>query len=134
MTINFQINNKYFLFTVILFAIEILIAVFVHDSFVRPFFGDFLVVIFIFYFFKSFTKISDWNIAWISLATSYLIEYFQYLNILKMLELNQNKLAVIIMGNSFAWEDMVAYTLGILAVLCFEINFIQYYFPKTKLQ
>ncbi len=134
MKTKFQVNQIYLLFTITLFILEILIAIFVHDRFIRPFFGDFLVVIFMFYFFKSFTKLSDWNIAWISLSISYLVEIFQYFHILRFLGFSHNKIAIIIAGNSFAWEDMVAYTLGILAVLCFEMNFIQYYFPKTKLQ
>jgi Protein of unknown function (DUF2809) len=126
-----QLNKQHLKTTVILFLIEIFIATFIHDRFIRPFFGDFLVVILIFYFFKSFLKITDWNIAWLSLAISYLVEFFQYIDILNILGLSHNKMVVVIAGNSFAWEDMLAYTLGILFILYYEINFIKYYFPKS---
>ena len=41
-------NSRYILLTLLLLAIEIAIAVFVHDQFIRPFFGDFLAVIFVY--------------------------------------------------------------------------------------
>jgi Protein of unknown function (DUF2809) len=124
-------NKISFTIAICLFVVEVLIALFMHDRFIRPFFGDFLIVIFIFYFFKSFTKINDWNLAWLSLAISYLVEILQYLNFLQYIGLSNHKLSVIVMGNSFAWEDMLAYTLGAMVALYFEINFIKYYFPKS---
>jgi hypothetical protein len=133
MTNKFHSTQRYLHFTILIFIVEVLIALFFHDRFIRPFFGDFLVVIFIFYFVKAFTKLSDWKAAWFSLAFSYLVELLQYLHVLRFLGMSHNKTAIILMGNSFAWEDMLCYTLGILAVLCFELNFIKYYFPKSDI-
>jgi hypothetical protein len=128
----YKINKQYLRTTIFLFIIEILIALFVKDRFIRPFFGDYLVAILVFYFFKIFSKQNDWNLAWLSLGICYLVEILQYINVLRLIGLSENKLAVIIAGNSFAWEDMLCYTLGILSVLCFEFNFIKYYFPKSE--
>ncbi len=44
----------YFTLTVILLVVEILIAVYVHDRFIRPYFGDVLVVILVYCFLKTF--------------------------------------------------------------------------------
>jgi hypothetical protein len=129
---NFLKINRYYLsVTVTLFLIELFIALFVHDRFVRPFFGDFLVVILLFYFFKTITTWSNWNIAWLSLGISYVVELLQYFKALHYLGLQQNQWVTILAGNSFAWEDMLAYTLGVLVVLSFETNVIKYYFPNS---
>lgn len=129
----YKINLNYFIISALIFIVEVLIALFVHDRFIRPFFGDFLVAIFLFYFFKTFSKQNDWNLAWLSLGICYFVEILQYINVLRMIGLSQNKLAVIIAGNSFAWEDMLCYTLGTLSALSFELNFIKYYFPKSDI-
>ena len=56
-------NLKYFLFALALFMIEVLIALFVHDSFIRPYLGDFLVVILIYCAVRTFIKASPLKIA-----------------------------------------------------------------------
>ena len=40
-----RFNKTYFLLTILLFCTEVIIALFVHDNFIRPYFGDVLVVI-----------------------------------------------------------------------------------------
>jgi len=47
-------NSKYFYLTIFLLITEIIIAIWVHDAFIRPFGGDFLVVILIYCLVKSF--------------------------------------------------------------------------------
>ena len=59
-------NRKYFYLTVLLFLIEVCIAVFIDDQFIRPFVGDVLVVILLYCFVKSFLKISS-NVAALSI-------------------------------------------------------------------
>ncbi len=41
----FRFSSRYFILTLVLFVLEVLIAAFMHDDFIRPTFGDFLVVI-----------------------------------------------------------------------------------------
>ena len=45
-----KFKRSYFLWTITLIFIEIVIALFVHDGIVRPYGGDFLVVILIYCF------------------------------------------------------------------------------------
>ncbi|WP_257236683.1 DUF2809 domain-containing protein [Nostoc sp. 'Peltigera malacea cyanobiont' DB3992] len=75
----FIFNKRYFYLTLILFLIEICIAVFVNDSFIRPFIGDVLVVILIYCFVKTFWNIHSSIAALSVLAFSCAIEILQYL-------------------------------------------------------
>lgn len=111
--------------TVLLFLIEIVIALFVHDQFVRPYFGDFLVVILIYCFLKSFLKLSVWVVACIVLLFSFSVEITQYFNAIGKLGLQHSEIAKAVLGNSFAWIDLLAYVMGILTVISFEKTYFK---------
>ena len=113
-------NAKYFSLACVLFIIEVLIALFVHDSFIRPYVGDFLVVIFIYCGVRSFIKASTLKIAIGTLLFSYLIETLQYFRIVDKLGLAKNIYAKTVIGYGFEWWDILAYTLGICTVLIIE--------------
>jgi ABC-type Fe3+-siderophore transport system permease subunit len=115
-----QFNKTYFLPTIFLFVIEIIIAKYVHDDIVRPYIGDMLVVILIYCFVKSFFKTDILKMAVAVLLFSYFIEFLQYLKIVQILGLQQYKIARIIVGTSFSWEDILMYTLGVIIVLIIE--------------
>ena len=116
----FQFNQKYLAIAVLLFLIEILIALFVHDKFVRPYFGDYLVVILIYCFLKSFVNLSVWSAALIVLVFSFTVEIGQYFNMIGLLGLQHSAFARTVIGNSFAWIDLMAYVAGILSVVIIE--------------
>lgn len=115
-----KFQRHYLLFAVIIFTIEVLIALYVQDGIIRPNIGDFLVVILLYCFFKSFLNQSDWAVAIGVLLFSYAIEGLQYFKILELLHLQDSKLASIVIGTSFSWTDMLAYTLGLGFVLLLE--------------
>ena len=123
----FRFDKKSFLIAVVIFIIEVLIALYITDNFIRPYVGDVLVVILIYYFVKAFVNIGIWPLAVATLLFSYLIETLQYFQFVKVIGLGDNKLANIVIGNYFAWEDMIAYTIGITIVV-----FIETYFIKTQ--
>lgn len=113
-------NKKYFALTILIFIVEVLIALFVHDSFIRPYLGDILVVILIYCFLKSFLKLSVITTALIVLLFSFTIELLQFLNIVEKLHLENSKLARTIIGTSFSWADLLMYSIGIVIVLGVE--------------
>ena len=115
-----QFNRTYFAFTVFLFLLETAIALFVHDNFIRPYFGDFLVVMLLYCFLKSFLNVSVWAAAGLVLLFSFAIETAQYFNMVEKLGLEHYKIAKVVLGNSFARMDLLAYVLGILAVISIE--------------
>ena len=110
-------KTKYFLIAVALFIIEVLIALFVHDRFVRPYVGDFLVVILIYCAVRTFIKAAPAKIAPGVLLFSYTIEILQYFQIVDRLGLSRNVIAKTVIGYGFEWWDLVAYTLGIGLIL-----------------
>jgi hypothetical protein len=92
----FQFSKRYFILTVLLFITEVLIAVFVHDQFVRPYVGDYLVVMLIYCFFRAFIKASILQVAIFTLIFSYAIETLQYFNLVGMLGLQDSRIANIL--------------------------------------
>ena len=115
-----KFNRQYFVLATLLFITEVLIALYVHDSIIRPYGGDFLVVILIYCFVKSFINTPVLPTAIAVLLFSYIVETLQYFNIVSRLGLQNCNLARIIIGTSFAWTDIFAYTAGIAIVLFIE--------------
>lgn len=113
-------NKKYFTATILLFLIEAAIAYYLKSGFIRHTFGDFLVVILLYCFFKSFLKGSTIIIAITTLCIAYIVEFLQLTDFLKYLGLEHSRWANLVFGNSFSAQDLVAYTFGILTVLVFE--------------
>ena len=106
--------------TILLFVTEVCIALFVHDKIIRPYIGDFLVVILIYCFLRSFLNFSILSIAIITWIFACSVEFLQYPNIVNKIGLQNSKLVVTVVGNSFDWIDMLTYSLGIISVVYIE--------------
>lgn len=113
-------NKNYFGLTILIFIIEVLIALFVNDNFVRPYLGDVLVVILIYCFVKSFLNVSVLTVAIFVLIFSFTIEFLQFINIIEKLHLEKSKIARTVIGTSFSWIDLLTYIFGITIVLIIE--------------
>ena len=59
----FKFNLKYFLIFISIFIIEVIIALFIKDNFIRPYFGDYLVIFLVYYFLLSFMNADKNKIA-----------------------------------------------------------------------
>lgn len=125
---NKRINN--FICFIVLFIIEIVIALFVHDSFIRPYIGDILVIMLLYFFVKIFlTKQLKWLSVFI-LIFAVFIEIGQYFNIVALLGLENIKIVKIIIGSTFDIKDIICYFIGYLIIFVFEtlsnkrINFL----------
>jgi hypothetical protein len=115
-----KFNVTYFSFTIALFVIELLIAFYMHDTIIRPYGGDFLVVIFMYCFVKSFINAPCFlTAAWV-LMFAYAVEVSQYFHLVNALGLQHSKTAKILLGTSFSFFDLGMYTLGMLVVLFVE--------------
>jgi len=115
-----KFNLKYFALTISFFITELIIALYVHDNFVRPYFGDVLVVILIYCFVKSFLNLKVLIASAFVLLFAFMIEFLQYLTIVQKLELQNSKIARTVIGTSFSWADIISYTVGILMVISIE--------------
>ncbi len=116
----FRFNKFYFVLALFLLGIEVYIGLYMHDAIIRPFGGDFLVVILLYCLVKSFTNFPVLLIAGWVLVFAYAVEISQYFHLVTMLGLQRSKLAALLLGTSFSFIDLLTYTLGILLVIIVE--------------
>ncbi len=104
----------------VLLIVEILIGLFIHDSFVRPYLGDALVVILLWCIIRG--VIPD-RYVWLSGAVflfAVLVEVSQIFPLCDVLGI-ENRLIRTLMGTSFAWGDIVAYLAGCSVTLAVDL-------------
>lgn len=98
----------------VLFLTEVFIALFVHDRFIRPFFGDVLVVILICCFVRIFFPTGVKLLPLYTFLFAAVVEVAQYFDVVKLLGLEGSSLISILVGRSFSWYDIVCYLAGCL--------------------
>jgi len=91
-----------------------------HDAFIRPYGGDFLVVIFLYCLIKSLFNIPVMTAACGVLLFAYVVEITQYFNLISLLDWEHSRLANLVLGNSFSMTDILLYTLGALVIIVTE--------------
>lgn len=128
----FTFKPRFFLFTLVLFVTEVLIAVYVHDNFVRPYVGDYLVVMLLYCAVRTFINASPIKIALAVLLFAYFIELLQYFHLVDRLGLAGNTVAKTVIGYGFEWLDLLAYTLGVISILLLEHLFGAGIFKQSK--
>ncbi|MCL6219669.1 DUF2809 domain-containing protein [Zunongwangia pacifica] len=96
---------------------EFLIARSLNGGFIRNVFGDYLIVFVMYYFLLTFYKWQKFKLAVFVLLFAYLIELLQYVQILKILGIQKSTATDMILGSSFDWLDMLAYTLAFLSII-----------------
>src|SRR5690606_2367921 len=107
-----RFHSCFFIMALIVFAVEVFIALFVHDNFIRPYLGDVIVIWFVYYFIRAFVNIRAFYIAVFTLIFSFVVETGQYFKLIYLLGLEENTLARVVIGTSFSWWDIVCYIIG----------------------
>jgi DNA integrity scanning protein DisA with diadenylate cyclase activity len=115
-------NKKYFFLTCFLFITEVIIATSLKNIvWIRAFFGDVLVVILLYTFIKTFfkfkTKKQNLYLLLGIFIFSCVIEFAQFFKFAELLGFKDNKLMMIVLGNSFSWLDILCYFIGCFFVL-----------------
>ncbi len=118
----FAFRPKYALAAGILFIVEVLIAMFVRDNFVRPYLGDVIVILLIYSFARAFFNIGVMPALFLTISFALTIEVLQLFNLVDRLGLRHSKLATAVLGSSFSWADIVCYYIGGVLVLICERN------------
>lgn len=104
----------------LLLFVEVMIALFVHDNFIRPYFGDVLVVILIWCLVRGiFPRRPVYLSLWVFLF-AVLVECSQAIHLVSLLGLDSIPFFVTVMGNSFAWADLLCYFCGCLPLAGIE--------------
>ena len=106
---------------ILLLLIEVLIAIYVHDSFVRPYLGDVLVVWVVY----SLVRIVEPERGrllplWVFLFAA-VIEGLQALNIVKHLGLGNIAFFRILIGSVFDIKDIMCYAIGCVLLGIYEL-------------
>ena len=107
--------------TVGLFLVELLIALFVHDRFIRPYVGDVLVVVLLYTFVRIFLPEG------IRLLPLYIflfaagVQVLQYFRIAEVLGLSDNRILSVVIGSVFDWKDIVCYGVGCGILFVYEL-------------
>lgn len=114
-----KIQYKYLGVFVILLIIEIYIGVFVHDKIIRPFVGDALIVLVIYFFIRSFIKKLRFLPVYVFLFAC-VIEIGQYFNLISILHMENFKFARIIIGATFDFKDIFSYLIGTIFIYVYE--------------
>jgi len=96
----------------LLFAIELSIALFVDDAFVRPYLGDVLVIPLVYCLVATFIEAEPQWLGLCVLGFAFAIELAQYLELVRVLGLEDNPIARTVLGTSYSTLDLVAYTVG----------------------
>jgi len=118
---KFKFSLKYFLLTIVIFLIEVLIATKLKDIFfVRAYLGDVIVVILMYTFIKSFIEINNNQKLILGIFIfSCLVEFAQYFTVADKLGLQPGSVMYIVVGNSFSWIDILCYAAGCLLLYIF---------------
>jgi hypothetical protein len=115
-----RFQKTYFYLALLLFLLLVYIAMYVKDAFIRPYGGDLLVVIFLYCMVRSFLRTSVKNAIFGVLLFAFFIEGLQYLQLISLLELKNNAVAVAVLGSHFEWLDLLLYALGAFLIFGFE--------------
>lgn len=104
----------------ILLVIEVGIALFVRDAFIRPYVGDMLVTVLICCFIRIFlpTKVRALPLYVFAFAAA--VETGQYFDFVQLIGLADNRFFSILLGRTFSAADLVCYTAGCLAFFLLE--------------
>lgn len=107
-----RLHRGYALAAVTLFAIEVVIALYVRDRFVRPYLGDVLAVLLVYCGLRAVTRVGIAPAATMAFGIAVLVELGQLIGILDLLGWRGSALARTILGTGFDWKDIGAYAVG----------------------
>ena len=111
----------YFIAFLILLAVEFFIGLFVHDRFIRPYVGDVIVVIVLYFLIRSISPEKPAFLClWILLFAA-CVEVTQVLPLVDLLGI-KNRFIRVVMGTSFSWKDMIAYIAGSVVNLIMDLK------------
>jgi hypothetical protein len=113
-------RGAYLTTAIVLFAVEVFIALFVRDAFVRPYVGDVLAIGLVYATLRALTPMRFSQALALTLVIALVIELAQAFGLLGALGLADNQLARIVLGGVFDWHDLAAYAAGGVAIAAVE--------------
>lgn len=109
----------YIISFIVIFCIEVLIALYIRDSFVRPYLGDVLVVVLVYSFVRIFLPTGIPKMPFYVFLFACFVEVMQYFHLADTLGIT-NRAARIILGSTFDWKDIASYAVGCVLIVLVE--------------
>ena len=118
-----------FILLMIFLVIEVLIALYVHDDFVRPYLGDVLVVVVLYFFVRIWIPEKYIWLPGVIFVFAAAVEVLQYFRLVEILGVENNVFLRTILGSTFDFKDIVCYGVG-----CLLLGFCEWIGYKRKEQ
>ena len=112
MSNKFTFRKNYLFLFLFFVLVEFIIASFFHDDFVRPFVGDAVVPVLFYTLFSIFLKVPKNRILFWVLMFCFFVEITQYFKLINILGWQHSTAAILFLGTSFSWLDMITYVIG----------------------
>lgn len=107
----------YIVLTIILLVIEVLIALFVQDRFIRPYVGDVLVIMVLYTLVRTFVPEGIKALPLYLFGFAALVELAQYFRIVERVGLENNRFFSVLIGSVFDIKDIVCYAVGTVLII-----------------
>ena len=116
---RFRLHLPSLCLAVMVFLLEVFIALRVRDAFVRPYLGDVLVVVLMYLALKTVLRAPTAWLAGAALAIACIIEALQALPLVDVLGIH-NRVLRVALGTTFSWADVLCYAVGAALVVAVE--------------
>lgn len=103
-------------------CVEALIALFVHDSFIRPYFGDVLAVIFVYLAARIALPEKPRFLSVFAFAVAVAVELVQLTDLSGIF--GEGSVFSVIVGGTFDFADLACYFVGAALCFIFELRFL----------
>ena len=121
MKISWNKRTAYLLATVLIFLLELFIALFVRDNFIRPYVGDMLVVVLVYTCVRVLFPEKPRLLPLYVFLFAAGVEALQGMRIVELLGLQNNRFFSVLIGTTFDWKDIVCYGVGCLLLGVWEV-------------
>ena len=99
----------------LLLAVEVCIALYVRDAFIRPYVGDMLVTLLLCCLIRVIIPCRARLLPLYVFALAACVEIGQYFDMVSLLGLSDNRILSIALGRTFSWPDLICYAVGCVA-------------------
>ena len=121
MKISWNKRTAYLLATVLIFLLELFIALFVRDNFIRPYVGDMLVVVLVYTCVRVLLPEKPRLLPLYVFLFAAGVEALQGMRIVELLGLQNNRFFSVLIGTTFDWKDIVCYGVGCVLLGLWEV-------------
>ncbi len=118
---SINIRTKFFVTFITLLFVEVLIALFVHDKFVRPYIGDVLVVAVVY---CAVRVVIPKKLKYLSIYVFFFATFIELIQLIDI-GIDNNPFLSILLGSTFDLVDILCYGVGAIVLLVFDLIYFR---------